>query len=192
MEAFLSAWGWFADPLVLIAMVGGTVVGFIFGVLPGLGGITATALFLPFVYGMNPMVAMSCIAGIMGSSLFGGSITAILLNTPGTGANAATTLDGYPMSRRGEGNKALGIAATSSGAGAMVGVIVLIALLPALRKLVLLIGSPELFMLCVAGLSCVAVAVGGNLLKGIIAAGGGLLISFIGYGAASGNPAESG
>ena len=59
MEAFLSAWGWFMDPLALIAMFGGTIVGFVFRVLPGLGGITATALFLPFIYGMNPMIAMS-------------------------------------------------------------------------------------------------------------------------------------
>ena len=86
----------------------GTVVGLIFGVLPGLSSVISLSLFLPLTYGMDPMSAMFLYSGLMGANPFGGSISAILLNTPGTAQNIATVFDGYPMAQKGQAAKALG------------------------------------------------------------------------------------
>ena len=92
----------------------GTIVGLIFGFLPGVTLLTAMALFLPFTHGMNPISVMFLFSGIMGSAPFGGSISAILFNIPGEPFNAATCFDGYPMARQGEASRALGISAMAS------------------------------------------------------------------------------
>ena len=86
----------------------GAVVGYVFGFLPGLSGSIALTLLIPLTYGMAPAIAMIMLCGAMGGVTFGGSVTAIILNAPGTGSNAATCLDGYPMSRQGRAGEALG------------------------------------------------------------------------------------
>ena len=91
-----------ADPLALAMLMTGVFIGTTFGALPGLGSIVALSVVLPFTFGMDPMLAMFLYAGIMSSVTFGGSVPAILLNTPGTPPNAATCFDGYPMAQRGE------------------------------------------------------------------------------------------
>lgn len=166
---------------VLGFIVLGTVIGLIFGVLPGLGGIIALAILLPFSYGWDPRVAMFFFAGVLGAVPFGGSISAILLNTPGTAENAASCFDGHPMARKGEGKKALGISATASACGAIVGLILLVGLVPVLRMVVLAFGPPEFLFLCLFGLVSVAFAARGNLIKGLLSGMIGLLLSFIGY-----------
>ena len=180
-EAFSSAanavWDVYSIGFVFL----GCSIGLLFGALPGLGGVSALALVLPLTFGMDPLVAMIFYAAVMGAVPFGGSISAILLNTPGTAPNAATCFDGHPMSRRGEANKALGISATASGLGALFGVIVLLVLLPLVRKVVLLFGPPEFLMLVLVGLTTVALAARGNLLRGLMSGGIGILISLIGY-----------
>ena len=163
------------------AIISGSAVGLIFGALPGLGGIVALAVVLPFTFGMDPLTAMLFLAGVMGAVPFGGSIPAILLNTPGTGPNAATCFDGFPMTQKGESRRALGISATASGLGALFGLVVLMVLLPLVRAVVLTFGPPEFFLLVMLGLASVALAARGNLLKGLIAAGIGVIISLIGY-----------
>jgi putative tricarboxylic transport membrane protein len=159
----------------------GTLIGLVFGILPGLGGVSALAILVPFTFGMDQMDAMFFYISILGAVPFGGSISAILLNTPGTPENAATTFDGHPMARRGEARKALGISATASGLGTLVGMAVLILLLPVVRRVALLFGPPEVFVLVLFGLVTVAFAAGRNLLKGLISGGIGVLISFIGF-----------
>lgn len=180
-EAFTDALGYLGDPVTLIYIILGNITGLIFGVLPGLGGAAALAILLPLTYGMDPMVAMFFLAAIMGAVPFGGSITAILLNTPGSPVNAATCLDGHPMAQKGEARKALEIAATASGLGSLFGILVLILVLPAVRSIILLFGPPELFILFMFGLATVALASKGSFLKGLIIGGVGILFSLVGY-----------
>lgn len=181
LEALTEALGYLSDPVTLTYIVLGNITGLIFGVLPGLGGPVALAILLPLTYGLDPMVAMFFLAAVMGAVPFGGSISAILLNTPGTAVNAATCLDGHPMAQKGEAKKALEIAATSSGLGALFGVIVLMLVLPGVRKVILLFGPPEFFILVIFGLGTVALASKGSFMKGLIAGGVGIMLSLVGY-----------
>ena len=121
IEALTEAFSYLLNPVVLGYLLFGNLIGLVFGVLPGLGGATALAVLLPLTYGLDPMVAMFFLAAVMGAVPFGGSISAILLNTPGSAVNAATCLDGHPMARKGEAKKALEISAAASGLGAMFG-----------------------------------------------------------------------
>jgi putative tricarboxylic transport membrane protein len=164
----------------------GVLVGLIFGVIPGIGGTTAIALFIPLTYGMNPQDAMALAGGIMGSVSFGGSITAILLNTPGQAPSAATCFDGYPLAQQGKAGMAIGAAGMASSVGGVFGVIILVAVVPIAKALVLAFGPAEFFMLALLGLSAIAASTGGMLLRGLISAAGGLMLAFVGYDAVSG------
>ncbi len=179
-EALIDAVGRLADPGVLLVIFLGSAFGFILGLMPGLGGVQGLALAMPFTFGWDPLIAMFFYAGIMGAVSEGGSVTAILLNTPGTAINAATCFDGYPMARRGEAGRALGLAAVSSALGALFGIMVLVLLIPAVRPIVLSFGPPEFFWLVFFGLLTITFAARGNLFKGLAAGGCGILVSFIG------------
>lgn len=159
----------------------GTFIGITFGALPGLGSVIALALVLPFTYGMDPMLAMLLYAGIMSSVTFGGSVPAILLNTPGTPPNAATCFDGYPMARRGEGARALAISATACFFGSLGGVVITLTLLPLVKPIVYAFGPPEFFWLVAFGMVMIAFAARGNMIKGLAGGGIGIMISMIGY-----------
>lgn len=168
-------------------MILGTLLGLIFGILPGLGGPQALALLLPITYGMDPNLAIVLMAGAMSSIAFGGSIPAILINTPGTGQSAATCFDGFPLTQQGKAGMAIGAAATASCLGAIFGAIVLTLLLPVGRHVVLLFSYPEYFMLALMGLSVIAVVSQGSLWKGLIAACLGLALSTMGYDPVTGS-----
>jgi len=173
-----------SDNLFLLFL--GTLEGLVFGFLPGVTLLTAMAIFLPFTYGMKPMSAMFLFSGFMGSAPFGGSISAILFNIPGEPFNAATCFDGYPMAQRGEASRALGISAMASAIGGIIGLIVLIVLIPAIRPILFAFGPPEFFMIILFGLVTVAVAVPGNVTRGLVSAGLGILISLIGFSPVTG------
>lgn len=164
----------------------GTMVGLIFGIIPGLGGPTALALLIPLTFGLDTGAAMLLAGGIMGAVPFGGSVTAILLNTPGTAPNAATVFDGYPLTKLGRAGEALGAAAAASSIGGLLGVFLLFAMLPIAREVILMFSPAEFFMLAVLGLCAIAVSTEGKFLRGMIAAGVGLLIAFVGYDDVSG------
>jgi putative tricarboxylic transport membrane protein len=164
----------------------GVVLGLVFGVVPGIGGTTAIALLLPLTIGMNPNNAMMLMGGIMGAVSAGGSITSILINTPGGAPNAATCFDGYPMAQQGKAGAAIGAAAFASTLGGLIGVVVLVLVIPMLKQLVLLFGPPEFFMLALMGLAAVALSTGGQFLRGLIAGGIGLMLAFVGYSGVSG------
>jgi putative tricarboxylic transport membrane protein len=159
----------------------GVVIGLIFGVIPGLGGTTAIALLMPFTYGLGAGQAMMLIGGIMGAVSAGGSVTSILLNTPGTAPNAATCFDGYPLAQQGKAGLAIGATAAASTIGGFIGLFTLIAVIPVAKQIVLLFGPPEYFMLAVMGLCAIAVSTGGQFLRGLIAAAFGLMLAFVGY-----------
>jgi len=165
----------------LLYLALGSAIGLTFGAIPGLGGPTALALLIPLTFGMDSFAAISLFGGVMGAVPFGGSITAILLNTPGTAPNAATCFDGYPMARKGQAGRAIGAAGAASALGGLLGIIVLVAFMPVLRELVLIFGPPEFLMLALLGLSAVAVATPGQLLRGLMMGGVGLMLALAGF-----------
>jgi len=181
LEAMMAAASQLADPSAILMLLTGTILGVVFGALPGLGTITALAVVLPFTFGMDPMLAMFMYAGIISSGTFGGSVPAILLNTPGTPPNAATCLDGYPMTQRGEGARALSVSATACFVGSVGGAVVLFVLLPVVRPVVYAFGPPEFFWLVVFGLVTIAFAARGNMVKGLAGGGLGILFSMVGF-----------
>jgi len=181
LEAMVAAGARLADPAAILMLLLGTTLGVVFGALPGLGTLTALAVVLPFTFGMDPMLAMFMYAGIISSGTFGGSVPAILLNTPGTPPNAATCLDGYPMTQRGEGARALAVSATSCFVGSVGGAVVLFVLIPVVRPIVYAFGPPEFFWLVVFGLVTIAFAAKGNMVKGLVGGGLGILLSLVGF-----------
>lgn len=164
----------------------GVLIGLAFGVMPGLGGTTAIALLMPLTFTLEPNQAMLLMGGIMGAVSAGGSVSAILINTPGTAPNAATCFDGYPLAQQGKAGLAIGAAAGASTIGGFIGVFTLIAVMPVMKSIVLLFGPPEYFMLAVMGLAAIAVSTGGRFLRGLIAGTVGLMLSFVGYDAVGG------
>lgn len=181
IEAFtIAAETVFAWPTFGILVVG-TLIGLVFGMFPGLGGPVALALLIPVSFGMDQGNAMVLFGAAMGGVTFGGSITAILINTPGTAPNAATMFDGYPLARQGRAGEAIGASATSSAIGAIFGVVVLILLIPVARSVILAFQPPEFFWLAVLGLTVLAVVSKGNMLKGLLSGAMGLMVSFVGW-----------
>ncbi len=181
IESMLLAAARLAEPGAIAMLLLGAGIGIVFGALPGLGSIVALSIALPFTFGMDPMLAMYLFAGIMSSVTFGGSVPAILLNTPGTPPNAATCFDGYPMAQRGEGARAVAISATSCFVGSLAGAVITIALLPLVKPIVFSFGPPEFFWLVVFGLVMIAFASRTNMIKGLVGGGIGLLLAQVGY-----------
>ena len=176
------------DPTVLSLMLLAVPVGLVMGVLPGLSGLSALALLLPFVYGMPPMAGLAFLLAAHAVVCTGGSLTAIVLGIPGAPANAATVLDGAPLRRQGRHGEAIGAALAASGLGGIVGVIGLIALLPLLHPLVKLFGAPETFVLALLGIVCLAIVGREDPLRGLIAAGLGMFLATVGYQRITGVP----
>ena len=159
----------------------GMGLGLFFGAIPGLGGTTALALLLPLTYGMQPITALALAGGVMGAIPMGGSISAILLNTPGSAPNAATCLDGYPLAKQGKAGLAIGAAASANAIGGIIGTLTLLAVLPVSHRLVLAFGPPEFFLLSILALVMVASSTRGKMLRGLVAGGFGLMLASIGY-----------
>ncbi len=171
------------QPMVFLYMIGATFIGLVFGIIPGLSGMTFLALLIPFTYGMDPLMAMTVL--LAGHSVVhtAGGITAILLNVPGTAACAPTLIDGYPMAQQGKAGRAIGIAVMASAVGGLFGAVVLIVSMPIMRAIVMAFGSPELFFLCVLGITFIAAVAGDSLTKGLISGALGLILSFVGFDA---------
>jgi TctA family transporter len=180
-EAFFSAfWQVMAWPAFGYLLIG-IAIGFVVGLLPGLGGLAALALMLPFSYTIKePVEAFCFLLGMLAVTGTTGDITSILFGIPGEGSSAALILDGYPMSRKGEAGRALGAAIMSSVVGAIAGAIALVLSIPIMRPLVLLFGSPELFVISVMGVAFIGTLAGASLMKGLLAGGIGLMLAAIG------------
>jgi len=176
---------WQAASLMLVGMA----VGFVVGLLPGIGGAATLALMLPFVFKMQPAEAFAFLLGMHSVAATTGDITSILFGVPGEGLSAATVVDGHPMAKRGEAARALGAALMSSLVGAIVGAVALALAIPVVRPLVLTFGSPELFMITVLGIACITSLSGGGAgaqWKGIAMGLAGLLLATIGQERQSG------
>lgn len=168
------------NPIMILNIVVGVAGGICIGALPGLTATMGVALILPLTFNMDASSGMLLLLGVYIGAIYGGSISAILLKTPGTPASAATAEDGYAFSRRGEGGRALGIATVASFVGGSVSCILLMLISPQLAKLALRFSSPEFFMLALFGLSIIASVSGTSLAKGLLCGCIGLLLSMIG------------
>lgn len=174
------------QPIHLIALFLGVLIGFVGGATPGISGTMLVIILIPITYGMDPVPAFLILTSIYASAVFSGAISAILFRTPGTPEAIMTVLDGYPMAQRGEAGKALGWAIFSSALGGLVGTIILVFLTPVLANIALKFSAAEYFAIAFLGLTVVAALAGKQLIKGIIGALFGLFIATIGIDAMSG------
>ena len=168
------------DPFRLLMLGCGVLMGLFLGIVPGIGGLAGMALLLPFTFNMDPFAAFALLLGM--SAVIGTSdtIPAVMFGVPGTAGAQATILDGNPMARKGEAGRALSAAFTASLIGGLVGALLLALTIPILRPFVLYIASPELLAFSIFGISMVAVLSGTAPLRGLVAAGVGILLSMIG------------
>ena len=164
----------------------GVCMGLSLGLLPGIGGVAGTALLLPFTYNMDAHAAFGMLLGLGSTTTTADPISAILFGAPGHAASAATTLDGYPMTRRGEAGRALGASYMSALIGGLFGAALMAVTLPILRPIILYIGSPELLSVAVFGISMVSVLSGNAPLRGLTAACFGMMLAMIGTDPQSG------
>lgn len=165
----------------------GLFLGIVFGSIPGLTVMLCLVLFLPITYSLNAIHSFMFLLGIYCAGSYGGSISAILIKTPGTPHAAATMMDGHPLALRGQAQKALNVALYASFAGGIISALVLLFLAPEVAKIAMKMGSPEYFLICAFGLTIIAGVSGDSLLKGIISGCLGLFLSFIGIDLMSGD-----
>jgi len=168
------------DWQVLIALLIGSVGGVIIGAIPGVGAAVAIAILLPATFALPPLVGLTMLLGIYGSSMYGGAIPAILINTPGTAVNALTTYDGYPMTRNGEGRRAIALAYSASFMGGVFSLICLILLSPLLAKVAPMFGSREIFLAALLGIILVVLAHRGQVFAAGMLAALGIFLNTIG------------
>jgi len=188
LEAFLEGLTAFSRPDVMALFLGAILVALILGIIPGIGAVMVIILLLPFMFGMEPLLILPVICALFSTGVTAGSITAIMVGIPGDGPNIATILDGFPMTRRGEGARAIGAALFSSVAGGVVAVAFAFGTIAVIMPVVLKFRSAEMLLLIVLGLLFLSVLSRGSVIKGIISAGLGLLIASIGYQAVTGSP----
>lgn len=173
---FLAA----VTPLNLLFAVLGVAAGTIIGAIPGLTATMAVAVLVPITFSLEPASALILLGAIYTGAIYGGAYSAILLNTPGTPSAIATTFDGYPMARRGDGDLAIALACFASVFGGLVGGLSLLFLAPPLAKVALAFGPVEYFWLAIFGLSLIASLSKGNLAKGLAGGAFGMILSTVG------------
>jgi len=165
---------------VFLGIISGVSVGIVLGAIPGLTATIAIALIIPFSFYMDPVVSIAMLIGAYKGGLYGGSISAILIGTPGTDAAAATIIDGYTMSKNGKSGKALRMALFASVMGDLLSLLSLVIIAPLLAQVTLKIGPIEFFTLILFSLTIIAGMGGESIIKGLIAASLGLLLATVG------------
>ena len=186
LPALSDAAGLILQPIVLGYLVLGVAMGLCIGVFPGLGGIAGLSLLLPFMFGMDPILGLALMIGMVAVVPTSDTFASVLLGIPGSSASQATVLDGFPMARKGEAARALSAAFASSLFGGLVGAAFLTVFILVARPIVLEFRTPELLMITVFGLSMVGILAGRIALKGIVAAGLGMMVGTIGEGDSAG------
>jgi putative tricarboxylic transport membrane protein len=166
----------------------GVVGGIIIGALPGLGGSVGIVLLLPFLLYVEPAAALIMMSGMFCGSMYGGSISAILISTPGTPSAVATTLDGYPLARQGKAGKAIAVSTISSATGGFISGLFLIFLAPYIAKFALKFGPEDYFALMIFGLTIMASVSAASLLKGFLSGFFGLMLALVGMDEILGTP----
>jgi len=181
MDMMLKGFEMVFTPSALGLLLAGVVFGNIIGFLPGLGGVFALAILIPFIYKLAPIDAFALLLGTHAVINTGGAITSILINCPGEAACAATCFDGYPMARNGKAGVALGAAFMSSAMGGVFAAGFLLVMIPIIRPIVMSFGPPEIFMLIVLGLSYIATMGTGSTLKALISGIMGFMLAMVGF-----------
>jgi putative tricarboxylic transport membrane protein len=181
-------WPILASGSTWVALLAGVIGGLFVGAMPGLSATMGVALLVPFTFGLPIAPALALLIGVYCGAIYGGTITAVLIRTPGTPASAAVIFDGFPLTQRGQGGRALAIAAASALTGGVVGTLLLVVLASQISSFALRFGPPEYFALAVCGLTMIVAASADNPLKGAVAAVGGLLLSTVGIDPISGYP----
>ncbi|WP_417812633.1 tripartite tricarboxylate transporter permease [Thalassospira alkalitolerans] len=174
-------------PLNILMALGGVVLGTIIGALPGLSATMAVAVLVPFTFTMDPATGLIALGAIYTGAIYGGAFAAILVNTPGTPSAIATTFDGFPMAKRGDGSLAVTLATLASVFGGLVGGIFLLLLSPPLAKVALAFGPPEYFWLAIFGLTLISALSVDNTLKGLIGGCIGLMLAMVGVAVVGGD-----
>jgi len=180
MDTFLAGIALLLRWDVALALLIGSVGGVIIGAIPGVGAAVAIAILLPATFSLDPIVGLTILLGIYGSSMYGGALPAILINTPGTAVNALTTYDGYPMTKRGEARRALALAYSASFWGGVFGILCLIFLSPLLALIAPHFGSREIFLAALLGIVLVVLAHRGQVFAAGMLAGFGVLLHTVG------------
>jgi len=173
-------------PFNLMMAVAGVMVGMLIGALPGVGPPSGVAMLLPLTFGMEPTSGIIMLAAMYAGTMYGGTITSVLINTPGESASVVTCLDGYQMALQGRAGPALGIAAIGSFIAGTIGVVLLMLVSPLLAKWSLSFGPPESFALMLLGLTTVTLLGGDDPLKGYISMVFGLMLAMVGFDIISG------
>lgn len=168
---------------VILALLVGSIGGVIIGAIPGVGPAVAIAILLPATFSLDPIVGLTMLLGIYGSSMYGGAIPAILINTPGTAVNALTSYDGYPMTQGGESNRALSLAYAASFWGGIFGILCLILLSPVLALIAPMFGSREIFLAALLGIILVVLAHRGQIFAAGMLAMFGIFLNTVGLDA---------
>ncbi|MGB1999170.1 MAG: tripartite tricarboxylate transporter permease [Candidatus Puniceispirillaceae bacterium] len=182
LPALADAWSLILQPSVLMYLLLGVTMGLAIGVFPGLGGIAGLSLVLPFMFGLEPSYGLALMIGMVAVVPTSDTFASVLMGIPGSSASQATVLDGFPMAKKGLAARALSAAFASSLFGGLVGAFFLTFFILVARPIVLEFKSPELLMVSAFGLSMVGILAGRVALKGMMAAGVGMLVACIGEG----------
>lgn len=188
LDLLLHGFGQVFQPGNMLMVFMGVVAGVLVGALPGLTATMGVALLVPLTFGRPVLESMVMLLGIFCGAIYGGSISAILIHTPGTPAAAATVLDGYPLALQGKAGTAIRMSTVASGIGGLCGALIMTFLSPYISRIALAFSAPEYFSLAVFGLSIIISVSGKSLVKGLIAGLFGLLLSTIGLDPTSGYP----
>jgi putative tricarboxylic transport membrane protein len=180
LDLYLSGLHFFSNPVIYFGIFAGVFIGIIFGALPGLTSTMTIAVFVPFTFGMDIIISFSFLIGLYMGAVYGGSISAIMVNIPGTPSSIATTLDGYEMCKKGEAGKAIGMATISSGIGGIISILILALFAPIVASFALNFSAQEFVGIALLGLSIIALISPGNMVKGLIAGVLGLMIGIVG------------
>ncbi|KPA22936.1 Tripartite tricarboxylate transporter TctA family protein [Shimia sp. SK013] len=168
---------------VVFALLVGSIGGVIIGAIPGVGPAVAIAILLPATFSLDPIVGLTMLLGIYGSSMYGGAIPAVLINTPGTAVNALTSYDGYPMTQRGEAHRAVSLSYSASFWGGIFGILCLILLSPVLAMIAPMFGSREIFLAALLGIILVILAHRGQIFAAGLLAMFGIFLQTVGLDA---------
>jgi len=188
MDLYLSGLHFFTNPVIYLSSFLGVLIGIVFGALPGLTATMTIAVFIPFTFGLSPVIAFAFLLGLYSGSVYGGSISAILINIPGTPSAIATSLDGYPLSQMGRAGEAIGISTISSTLGGFFSVIVLMFAAPAIASVALKFSAEEYVGITLIGLSIIAIISPGSTVKGLMSGVIGLIIGIVGMDPITGYP----
>ena len=188
LEAIVSGLHALLTPQALLFMLLGVLYGLVIGILPGLGGVVAMALLLPFTYGFEPAATLALLLGAHIATIWGDSVTSILFSVPGSAKGLALCFDGYPMTKQGQAKRALAASATGALLGGVIGAVFLALCIPLIRPVILALGPSEYLMMALWGLTVIATFSEGSLMKGLIASILGVLVAFIGTDVVTATP----